>query len=570
MKEAIRFFNLKCVLSKSLMACLGMAFMIALLAGQAQAFMVKTTNSDLKVRFDNTFTYSTMFRVADQDPILIGDEPTPFTDINGATLTNLNADDGDRNFDKGIVMNRMDWIPELDVSYNKFGVRFSAIATYDTVYNTENDNDSPLTNNSSSVEYNEFPEITQELMGKNIELGDAFTFGSIKLGKSQLNYKVGQFAMFWGQGFFPWGNGVADIVSPISAMKAASLPNVQMKELIRQIPQVSLNLLATDRLSFGGYYQFKWKGTLIPPAGSYFSNADLLLDGGEQLLGGADNQSIPIMARTKDAKPSDSGQYGLQVKYQAAFGVDFGAYYVNYHDKGPQVVARLGEFEVAPGVVLSPFPTNYTLAYAENIKNYTVSANTSYKIWTIAAEVSYRTNVPIRSASGALATFVDQEIALDGDDVLWPVGKSLHANINFFVPGLPANFFSDTADFIMEWMWNKRLSVDTHEDIVDPDMKESAIRGKIVYTPKWYQALPAFDLILPLGIEYAPEARSSVVKPFGIHKGGNWNIGIGGTYNYLWDLQLTYVNYFGDTKYSTLTDNYSDRDYVGFYIRRAF
>jgi len=87
----------------------------------------------------------------------------------------------------------------------------------------------------------------------------------------------------------------------------------------------------------------------------------------------------------------------------------------------------------------------------------------------------------------------------------------------------------------------------------------------MVYEPKWYQFLPAFDLTMPIGISYAPEGRSSV-QDTGIHKGGSWNIGIGGTYDNTWTTYLTYVNYYGDTDYQA----HADRDYIGFSIRRAF
>jgi len=91
---------------------------------------------------------------------------------------------------------------------------------------------------------------------------------------------------------------------------------------------------------------------------------------------------------------------------------------------------------------------------------------------------------------------------------------------------------------------------------------------QIVYEPKWYQFFPGFDLTLPIGANYAPEGRSSVVQngEFGTHNGGDFNIGVGGTYNNVWDFQLSYRNYFGSTEYQ----HYADRDYVSFFIRRAF
>ncbi len=89
-----------------------------------------------------------------------------------------------------------------------------------------------------------------------------------------------------------------------------------------------------------------------------------------------------------------------------------------------------------------------------------------------------------------------------------------------------------------------------------------------VYEPKWYQFFPGFDLTLPIGANYAPEGRASVMQngEFGTNHGGDFNIGVGGTYNNVWNFQLTYRNFFGSTEYQ----HYADRDYVSFFIRRAF
>ena len=95
-----------------------------------------TGNPDLKVRFDTNVKYSNAWRVKDRQDKLVAD---------------ANLDDGDRNFDKGLISNRLDLFSEFDVSYQKVGARVSGAAWYDDVYNKGNDNDSPGTVNSYSV-----------------------------------------------------------------------------------------------------------------------------------------------------------------------------------------------------------------------------------------------------------------------------------------------------------------------------------------------------------------------------------------------------------------------------------
>ena len=89
--------------------------------GASQAFDIDTGNEDLSARWDNTVRYNLGSRVKDQD---------------AAILKNANADDGDRNFDKGsLVTNRLDVLSEFDLVWQrKYGIRLSAAAWYDDAY----------------------------------------------------------------------------------------------------------------------------------------------------------------------------------------------------------------------------------------------------------------------------------------------------------------------------------------------------------------------------------------------------------------------------------------------------
>ncbi|MBN1626007.1 MAG: DUF1302 family protein [Deltaproteobacteria bacterium] len=545
MREAISFSKFRCVFSKRLIAYLGMVFMIALFTGQAQAFMFKTANTDLKIHFDNTLTYSLMNRLSDQDSDLIA---------------SINSDDGNRNFDKGIVMNRMDLFSEFDISYNKFGVRFSGAAWYDTVYNKENDNDSEATVNQTSVAYNEFTDDTVKMHGKNAELMDAFTFGSTYLGESQLTYKIGQYGLWWGTSFFFGDNGIAGGMGPNNLAKGPTMPNMMMRDLLLPVPQATANLQFPNGMSLGAFYQFKWEPNRFFGVGSYFSPVDIFDNdgGGDRIITGLPTNFT--RNKSKDLEADDSGQYGLEVLYASTFGVDFGAYYLRYHDKMPQIYTEM----LAPPVMGPPTMGDYYLVYAENIQAYGASANATLGIWTAALELTYRTNVPLKSGDLMLAIFAG-DTADNDENPLYAVGKTFHANLNFFNPGLPSSALYDSADLIFEIGYNKRMSVTKNEDVLDLTKEKYGLRTKVVFEPKWFQFLPAFDLTMPMGVEYAPTGNSSVMDT-GVNKGGSWNIGLNGTYNNLWNVALTYMNYYGDTDYQS----HADRDYVGLTLRRAF
>ena len=85
-----------------------------------KAVEISTDNTDLSIRWDNTFKYSAGFRVKNRSDTLVADP---------------NQDDGDRNFKWGLVSNRLDLLSEFDLTYkNNLGFRASGAGWYDTVY----------------------------------------------------------------------------------------------------------------------------------------------------------------------------------------------------------------------------------------------------------------------------------------------------------------------------------------------------------------------------------------------------------------------------------------------------
>src|SRR6266550_2718980 len=120
----------------------GLGLAVALFRAPALSAAELYDSDDTTLRWDNTVSYSTAFRISDRDPLL---------------LANRNADDGDRNFSPGLVSNRFDLFSQLDFSKAWFGLHASGAAWYDTIYHQKNDNNSPATFNPASVPNNEFP-----------------------------------------------------------------------------------------------------------------------------------------------------------------------------------------------------------------------------------------------------------------------------------------------------------------------------------------------------------------------------------------------------------------------------
>ena len=546
-----------------LMAGLGaLVFVLLLVVPQAYAVKFNTGNEDFRARWDNTVTYSAIDRLGDQDSDLISDP---------------NTDDGDRNFDKGLVMNRFDLLSEADIVYKKFGVRVSGAAWYDFVYNETNDNNSPKTANAVSVPYNHFTRKTRDLHGRYAELLEAFTWGAVDLGDTTFRYRAGQFSQWWGDTFFLGWNGVAGALAPVDVAKAATLPNTQLKELIRPIPQISGSLQILDNMSVDAYYQFTWQPARLFASGSYFSPADLIGPGAERIIAGLDNTGPFNFLRSADRRARDDGQFGIKASYQTML-VDFGLYYNRFHAKDFYVVTALSPLIMGGAPVIGgdghpvSVPNNYYLYYAEDIDQYSASANMAFGELTYSAEVTYRTNVPLQTRNdvpGMGSLIINGVPGLDTPH--FAKGDTLGVTANIFAGGMRGNFFCDSQDLIAEVAAVKTVSED-QKDLLAPGYSRYGLGAKVVYTPKWYQALPGLDLTLPMGIEYAFKGKpSTLLWGMSYDEGGDFNIGVGGTYNAVWDFELTYRNYFGETDMTKI--NYqanADRDYISFYIRRSF
>jgi hypothetical protein len=143
--------------------------------------------------------------------------------------------------------------------------------------------------------------------------------------------------------------------------------------------------------------------------------------------------------------------------------------------------------------------------------------------------------------------------------------------LNTFSGGMRGNFFCDEQDLIAEMAWITELSAD-NEELIKPGYDKSGLTATVHYTPKWRQALPGLDLTMPTAIEYGFKGKpTSLIWQGAPHHGGSFNIGVGGMYNTVWEFELTYRNFFGETDQSKINyQAFADRDYVSFFLRRAF
>ncbi|MEK1907421.1 MAG: DUF1302 domain-containing protein [Pseudomonas sp.] len=544
---------------------LTLAAALVLGAPVAQAFQIDTGNPDLSLRWDNTLKYSSAWRLKD-----------PSSKLSESAVAR-NQDDGDRNFEKGLISNRMDVLSELDIGFRDFGARLSGATWYDTEYQDDNDNDDPGRSNQRSVAYDEFTDDTRHLHGGDGEILDAFVYWNGEMAERALSVRLGRHGLIWGESLFFGANGIAGGMAPVDVVKAQSVPNTQFKEITRPVSQLSTTYQLTDDVSVGAFYQFEWEETRLPGAGSYFSTSDTIGEGNERLIVGApfpaflggnpDSPAAFFHGNDKEAK--SSGQGGLQLKYNAET-VEYGLYAIQYHDKTPKLYLK-------PGTGAPNFSSgkigDYYWVYPEDIQALGASFSTTVDEYSFAGEASMRWNMPLVSNGQTVLPGV----AADNDkDALYAIGRTAHVNLNVLA-SLGPSFISNEASLVGEIAWNRVLNVTDNRNALDPNGTDDGLGIKLVYAPTYRQLFPGVDVSVPLGASYFPMGKSLAVGSFGPDNGGDMNIGVTATYLDRVTLGLTYTHFYGaeDTNLNAANQfnfkqSLKDRDYLAFSVKTTF
>jgi hypothetical protein len=545
-----------------------------LLASPASyAFKFDTGDSDFSVRWDNTLKYSTIYRLEDPDEKQL------------ARYEGSPAGDGDRNFDKGIASNRIDLLSEFDVVHagNK-GFRVSATGWYDSVYNTDNDNDTGRSHNLS-VDSDEFNSETEEAVGKDLELLDAFGFYKTYLGERAASVRLGRHTVIYGETLMSGANGIAAAQGPVDIVKAATVPGAQVKEFLLPTNQISATFQLVDNLSLGAYYQFEWEESNFFPAGSFLSPNDVVGPGGESFL-----DTLQVV-RADDLEARDDGQWGAQLRYRPdAIDVELGFYAANYHDKTPSAIyVNVGQHPVLTEIGLTPpdniAPVSYTRAYHEDIRTYGVSASTVLFDDNVSIEASVRDNMPLTgglcppSNLAGCGYFINTTTLLGGasydneDNPGYAVGKTSHitlVDIHLFQPN---PILRDGGSLAVQYDYHRVNSVTENESMIDTTTTKSASTVTLAFSADYYQVMDGLDLSFPVVLTRNLHGRSRVYVGW-VEDGGSVDVGVNFNYRNKWKGGLNYHHFLGDEGASIGAGSFDqtqyDRDYVSFNVSASF
>ncbi|MBA4246510.1 MAG: DUF1302 domain-containing protein [Pseudomonas sp.] len=340
-----------------------------LVAAQAQAVEFSFADNEITGSIDTTVSYGQLWRVQGQDK----------------TNNDINTNDGNRNFDTGLVSEVFKITTDLEASYQNYGVFIRGTAFYDTQImdkrNDYYDNNTPAQPSQSFPRDNSFTYETRHKAGRDAQILDAYVYGNWDVADMPVSGRLGKQVFNWGEGLFYRGG--VNTTNPVDAAKFR-LPGSEVKEVLVPVEALSFNIGLTDNLSMETFYQFNWKETAIDPVGTYFSETDLFADGGNTayttipdlaspafqsayptLVNGGtllglipvgpnfagiqgteylDSNGVIKVARVgSDINAKNDGQFGIAFRYIAEElnSTEFGFYFVNYHAKEPTIYADL-------------------------------------------------------------------------------------------------------------------------------------------------------------------------------------------------------------------------------------
>ncbi|KRW58649.1 hypothetical protein AO726_16505 [Pseudomonas sp. TTU2014-080ASC] len=314
--------------------------------------------------------------------------------------SNVNGDDGTRNFDRGsLVTNRVSLFGEVMLHHENMGAVLRGSYFYDDVYHQNNDNDWPGTVNKSGS-YNSFLSDTRRDSGGKARLLDAYVYGNFDVfGDQYLALKAGRHLVAWGESLF-WAN-ISQGQTAVDATKF-NVPGTEAKDAYLPVGQVSANWQINDDLTLMGYYQYKWEESQLSPVGDYFSTSDIFGTSAEVML--YSPYSTAGMRYAGEEEPRDSGQWGVGARYRLTESTEVGLYHTRYHER---IGALL--FSWGPETVYSSFDTvvedgTYKLAYFDDVELTGVSFSSKLgDSVQFAGDISYRDGAAVYLDNGAPA-----------------------------------------------------------------------------------------------------------------------------------------------------------------------
>ena len=310
------------VFYKFMISCLIMVFAGVLwFCPQAQAFEV-FENDQVRIQLDSTISYGLTWRVEDRDKDIIGL-------ANGGTKHSVNYDDGNLNYDTGLVSNALKLTSELDVDAGWWGAFVRATAFYDYENETGRRDRTDLSSDA------------RDAVGSDFDLLDCYLWISHEVAGMPFQIRLGDQIVSWGESTF-----IQNSINSINSVDVSKfrVPGAELKEGLTPEGMIWATISPTENFSIEAFYEYDWEETKLDCPGTYFSGADFIGDGGYKLMLGfgavpdmgdasvADTFMGVPRGETEDA--DSQGQYGVALRYysEALHSTEFSFYAMNYHN----------------------------------------------------------------------------------------------------------------------------------------------------------------------------------------------------------------------------------------------
>lgn len=301
---------------------------------QAQAFTVYD-NDAVIIQLDSTISYGLQWRVQDRDKDIIGL-------ANGGTKHSCNYDDGNLNYDTGLIGNAVKLTSDLDIDARLFGIFVRGSGFYD--FENE-DGDRERTSLSSEA---------KEAVGSDIDLLDYYIWFSYEIAGMPFQIRIGDQVVSWGESTF-----IQNSINMINSVDVSKLrvPGAELKEALTPEGMVWASISPTENFTVEGFYEYDWEETKLDPKGTYFSGADFVGDGAFKLMLGFGqlpdlgdtpvDETLYAVPRCETDEAKSSGQYGIALRYysEALNNTEFSFYAMNYHSRLPILQARTGSVQ---------------------------------------------------------------------------------------------------------------------------------------------------------------------------------------------------------------------------------
>jgi hypothetical protein len=527
-------------------ACLGLAI-CAIVAPPGRAVAEDLGNwGGFDIHWDTAVRLSLGVRTEPADPQL---------------LDKVNADDGDRAFRPGLNSERVDVITELSGERGSVGFDISAQGWYDAAYNMDSANNSPATFNPVTSSNRGFPGDVRNVMGRDLELLNAYAHDTVAVGNVPLTVSVGRQTLLWGESLLFPENGIAAAQAPVDEIKQLGAPLAEARELFLPVTQIVVHADLDRGYSLEAYDQLEWRRDRLPGVGSFFSTSDILDVGGQRFLAA---DGLPTMYRKGDDVPHGIGQFGIALRHTQGVA-DWGLY------------ALLADAR-SPTVIFDPENRAYHLAFPTGIQVYGASFSTYIGDANVAGEISVHHNTPLDFTTGlgsasSLGSGYSGGIVADQYMYGWQTanpasspggtsatrGTTVNAQISAQAQFAP-NRFDDGSTLQIELASNQLVSY-----AVPPGRTRFALGMRTVFTPQFFQVLPGLDLTIPVGFGLGLVGRSSVDASQNAGA-GFVAVGLNATFHVVWVGAITYTHFIGGAGSQPL----ADRDFALVSLSRTF